>query len=72
MPLEQLGGEIPILFLSYGHKAGHLGLGDRDLLAAPIGKAEIGNNEIPGSRGGLAGGGLAHNVLMLIEKLAPD
>ena len=34
-----VGGE----FLADGHQAGHLGLGDRDFLAAPVGELQIGD-----------------------------
>ena len=45
--LERLGGSV---FAADGHQAGHLGLGDLDFLAAPVGQGEIGDAVVFGSR----------------------
>ena len=34
-------------FLAAGHQARHLGFGDLDLLAAPVGKADVGDDDSP-------------------------
>ena len=43
------------VLLADGHEAGHLGLGDRDLLAAPVGQLEIGDVVVGGFRLGSCG-----------------
>ena len=47
-----LSGWLRGVLLADGHEAGHLGLGDGDLLAAPVGEREVGDVEV----GGLAAG----------------
>ena len=37
-PLQRL---LRAVFLARGHQAGHLGLGDGDFLAAPVGQADV-------------------------------
>jgi hypothetical protein len=46
---QRLGGGE---FLAHGHQAGHLGLGDGDFLAAPVGEADVGDLVV-GKAGGL-------------------
>jgi hypothetical protein len=64
------------VLLAHRHEARHLGLGDRDLLAAPLGEADVLDRVII-VRDGLPGGGLRHGVgfLWLGRRLyssAPD
>jgi len=59
--LERLGcGEL----LADGHEAGHFGFGDLDFLASPVGKAQVGDEEILGIlRLGIRDNGAHHALL---------
>ena len=48
------------------HEAGHLELGELDLLAAPLGEREIGDLEVGGAG---AGGGVAESVVVVMGLL---
>jgi hypothetical protein len=49
------------VFLAHGHEARHLGLGERDLLATPLGEADV-LDVVVVLRGELSGGGLRHGL----------
>ena len=42
------------VLLADGHQAGHLGLGDGDFLAAPVGEREVGDLAVFGAAAGLS------------------
>jgi hypothetical protein len=45
LALEGLRGGV---LLAHGHEAGHLLLGEQDLLAAPVGQLQVGHLELQG------------------------
>ena len=51
------------ILLADGHEAGHLGLGDGDLAAAPGGKRDVGDVVIVGSNRLLSNGGHVQSLL---------
>ena len=52
--LQRLLGAV---FLACRHQAGHFGFGQRDFLAAEIGKADVGDDVVGIAAGGFRGGG---------------
>ena len=55
-------GCFAAVFLADGHQARHLGLGDRDFLAAPIGQADVLDDVVLGF--GELSCGLRHGILV--------
>jgi len=55
-----LEGLLSAVLGPQGHQAGHLGFGDRDLLATELGQAEIGNHVRAGALQGRRSGGSHH------------
>ena len=68
---RSLEGLVGAELLAQGHQAGHLGFGDRNLLAAEISQAEIGNHIGVGALQCRSRGGSHHGFLLGVL-LAPD